>query len=59
MAVPRNRTSNARKHSKRAHHAKTPKTIATCSNCGIMRLPHTMCSGCGYYNGRLVQAPKE
>ncbi len=25
MAVPRNRLSNSRKNSKRAHHAKTPK----------------------------------
>ena len=33
MAVPRNRHSNARKNSKRAHHAKKPKQIAACISC--------------------------
>ena len=49
MAVPRNRLSNARKNSKRAHHAKTPKNFSQCSNCGSMNLPHTICKACGMY----------
>ena len=49
MAVPRNRMSNARKNSKRAHHAKTPKHLSTCVNCGIPRRPHCSCSSCGTY----------
>jgi large subunit ribosomal protein L32 len=49
MAVPRNRLSNARKNSKRAHHAKTPKNFTKCSNCGSMNLPHTVCQACGMY----------
>lgn len=53
MAVPRNRLSNARKNSKRAHHAKKPKQFAQCSNCGIARLPHCRCSACGAYAGRI------
>lgn len=59
MAVPRNRLSNARKNSKRAHHAKTPKNVARCSNCGSHRLPHTICSGCGTYGDRIVIAKEE
>lgn len=59
MAVPRNRASNARKKSKRAHQAKSPKPMASCDNCGASRLPHTLCSTCGHYGGRLIQAPKE
>ncbi len=54
MAVPRNRHSNARKNTKRAHHAKTPKNTAACPNCKEARLPHTLCQACGYYGGRAV-----
>ena len=54
MAVPRNRLSNARKNSKRAHHAKTPKNLTKCSNCGSQRLPHTICQSCGAYGNRIV-----
>lgn len=54
MAVPRNRLSNARKNSRRAHHAKTPKNTAKCNNCGNQRLPHTICLSCGAYGNRIV-----
>lgn len=52
MAVPRNRMSNARKNSKRAHHAKTPKQASSCSNCGAARRPHFACEACGHYYNR-------
>lgn len=52
MAVPRNRMSNARKNSKRAHHAKEAKQSVPCPNCAAIRLPHRMCSACGHYNNR-------
>ena len=54
MAVPRNRLSNARKNSKRSHHAKKPKNALNCTNCGQPRLPHTLCQGCGSYANRVV-----
>jgi large subunit ribosomal protein L32 len=53
MAVPRNRHSNARKNSKRAHHAKKPKQFIACS-CGEKKLPHVTCLQCGQYAGRTV-----
>lgn len=56
MAVPRNRTSNARKNSRRSHHAKKPKAISHCPNCQAMRLPHTLCVSCGHYDSRQVVA---
>lgn len=56
MAVPRNRLSNARKNSKRAHHAKKPKPIAQCAHCHSPRLPHTICSSCGIYGSKVVIA---
>lgn len=48
MAVPRNRMSNARKNSKRAHHAKRPKHVSKCSNCGAAHRPHFSCDSCGH-----------
>lgn len=56
MAVPRNRLSNARKNSRRAHHAKKPKGISTCPNCSAPKLSHTVCQACGTYAGRQVFA---
>lgn len=54
MAVPRNRMSNARKNSKRAHHAKEPKQCTACTSCGTPRMSHRVCPSCGYYNQRLL-----
>jgi large subunit ribosomal protein L32 len=58
MAVPRNRMSNARKNSKRAHHAKKPKHLSVCSNCNTPRRPHFSCPSCGSYADR-TPASKE
>jgi large subunit ribosomal protein L32 len=54
MAVPRNRTSNARKNSRRSHHAKKPRALAACAQCGKPRMPHARCPHCSAYNGRLT-----
>jgi large subunit ribosomal protein L32 len=54
MAVPRNRHSNARKNSKRAHHAKKPKPAMACPNCEAPKLPHVICPTCGAYGDRIV-----
>jgi large subunit ribosomal protein L32 len=59
MAVPRNRLSNARKNSKRAHHAKKPKSLSACSNCRSLRQPHRICPSCGYYGGRAILKQEE
>ncbi|MBA3814984.1 MAG: 50S ribosomal protein L32 [Parachlamydiaceae bacterium] len=54
MAVPRSRHSNARKNSKRSHHAKKPRGIVKCSSCEAPCLPHTICQACGSYGQRVV-----
>ncbi|MEM8629048.1 MAG: 50S ribosomal protein L32 [Chlamydiota bacterium] len=54
MAVPRNRTSNARKNSRRSHHAKRPVVLSACPNCGAMRQSHHICRSCGYYRSRAI-----
>lgn len=53
MAVPRNRHSNARKNTKRAHHAKSATKVYSCPSCGKERLPHRICLSCGHYKGEL------
>jgi large subunit ribosomal protein L32 len=54
MAVPRNRLSNARKNSRRAHHAKSVKVFIDCPNCKGKKTSHRVCPHCGYYKGRSV-----
>jgi large subunit ribosomal protein L32 len=54
MAVPRNRLSNARKNSRRAHHAKVPKNAVSCSNCQGKKMSHKVCPHCGHYAGRSI-----
>ena len=35
-------------------HGITPIDLVACSNCGEMRLPHSVCPNCGHYKGREV-----
>lgn len=59
MAVPRNRVSNAKKNSRRSHHAKTPKNTSACPTCGAARLSHRICPACGHYGSRAINAKAE
>ncbi len=59
MAVPRNRTSHAKKNSRRSHHAKKPKNLVPCASCGTPRLSHRICPSCGQYNGKIVFKQEE
>ncbi len=59
MAVPRNRLSNARKNSKRSHHAKKPKGFSTCEQCKAPKLPHHICQACGGYAGQTIILKQE
>ena len=52
MAVPKKKTSQARRDQRRAHHAiKAPNPVA-CPNCGELHVPHRVCRNCGFYKGR-------
>lgn len=59
MAVPRNRTSNAKKGSRSAHSALKPKSFSKCSNCGAKKMPHRICPACGYYSKREIVSIKK
>ncbi|MEX1012533.1 MAG: 50S ribosomal protein L32 [Waddliaceae bacterium] len=56
MAVPRSRLSNQRKNKRRSHHAKSPKQLQGCSNCGTQKPSHVICASCGTYAGRQIFA---
>lgn len=55
MAVPKKKTSHARKNSRRSSVSKlTAPTLTTCAKCGEKILPHRVCASCGSYDGKVV-----
>lgn len=55
MAVPKRKTSHARKSSRRSTVWKlTAPALTTCPNCGELTASHKACTNCGMYNGRQV-----
>jgi len=51
MALPKFKRSKSKKRQRRAHDALTPKGRSTCPRCNTEKLPHRICSNCGYYKG--------
>jgi large subunit ribosomal protein L32 len=57
---PKRKISKGRRDRRRAHDSLTVASLVQCSNCGEMRLSHTICPSCGHYQGReVVQVEKE
>jgi large subunit ribosomal protein L32 len=52
--LPKRKLSKGRRDRRRAHDALDSANLVQCSHCGEMRLPHTVCPKCGYYQGREV-----
>jgi large subunit ribosomal protein L32 len=58
--LPKRKISKGRRDRRRAHDSLTAANLVQCSNCGEMRLPHTVCSKCGFYQGReIIEVKKE
>jgi large subunit ribosomal protein L32 len=52
MAVPKTKTSRARKGSRSAHNFRATAAVLTaCPQCHAPVRPHTVCEKCGYYKG--------
>jgi large subunit ribosomal protein L32 len=51
---PKRKISKGRRNRRRAHDALQTRNLVSCSNCGSMRLPHTVCASCGHYQGREI-----
>ena len=56
MAVPKKRTSSARRDKRRANHKAGKARLNSCPRCHSPRLPHRVCPTCGTYAGREVIA---
>jgi large subunit ribosomal protein L32 len=54
MAVPKKRTSSARRDKRRATHRAAKARLNRCPRCHSPRLPHRVCPTCGTYAGREV-----
>ncbi|NLJ40979.1 MAG: 50S ribosomal protein L32 [Clostridiales bacterium] len=54
MAVPKRRTSKARRNSRRANWKASLPPMTECPQCGTMRLSHRVCKECGYYDKKQV-----
>jgi large subunit ribosomal protein L32 len=54
MAVPKKRTSSARRDKRRAQHKAGKARLNECPRCHSPRLPHRVCPTCGTYAGREV-----
>lgn len=52
MAVPKKKHSKSRTARRRATWKATPSSYASCPQCKQPKLPHRVCTNCGYYAGR-------
>ncbi|MBI5018340.1 MAG: 50S ribosomal protein L32 [Deltaproteobacteria bacterium] len=56
MAVPKRRTSLARKRKRRSHLSLVAPNLDACPKCLEPKEPHRVCRVCGTYKGRSVIA---
>lgn len=54
MAVPKRRTSKARRNRRRAHWKMKEIQLTECPRCFELKLPHRVCMSCGFYKDRNV-----
>lgn len=55
MAVPKRRTSKARRDKRRSANSKLSlPNVVECPQCHEMKLAHRVCGDCGYYNNKEV-----
>ena len=51
---PKNKSSKARRNSRRASYKMGEMNLIKCSKCGALTLPHRVCKSCGSYNKREI-----
>ena len=60
MAVPKRKTSHARKNKRRAQWKLETPALSRCTQCGELKMPHRVCGNCGFYKGKeVVKVSKE
>lgn len=58
MALPKRKTSKSRRDKRRANWKLTSPGMVLCPQCHEAKLPHHICTACGYYKARKVLAVK-
>jgi len=56
---PKNKSSKARRDSRRANWKMSTPTLVKCSKCGELMVPHRVCKACGSYNKKEVISVEE
>ena len=59
MAVPKQKTSKAKRDKRSSHDALTAGSRSPCPDCGATRQPHRVCPNCGKYRGRTIIETEE
>lgn len=59
MAVPKKKVSRSRRGNRRAHDSIGFNNVMECPNCGAEKLPHHICSSCGFYNKKKLVSLKK
>jgi len=60
MAVPKRKTSKQRKNTRAANWKLTTPNLGECSQCHELKLNHTVCPNCGYYDKKpVIEVAKE
>ena len=59
MAVPKRKTSKARRDKRRANWKLEVPGMVKCSHCGEYILAHRVCKVCGYYKGKDILKKEE
>lgn len=54
MANPKSKWSKARTGKRRSQWKLSAPTLVECSQCHDLKLPHKVCKGCGFYDGKEV-----
>jgi large subunit ribosomal protein L32 len=55
MAVPKRKTSKARRDKRRAQHRIDAPRLSVCPHCHQPKRSHEMCPNCKHYRGREVE----
>ena len=58
MAVPKRKTSTARRDKRRTHWKLSKPALAKCSHCDHFVAPHRVCNNCGFYAGKEIVDPE-
>ena len=54
MAVPKQRTSKAKRDKRRTHDSLGVSARSICPQCREPKAPHRLCANCGSYRGREI-----